>query len=482
MRPALPRTPASEESALGHPGLANASHGAGGSNGEYCGTPGNVKDSATPALPGYAGAHSGGSRVTAMVPDRWLNELSRTSRDLRLVRGEGAYVWDDEERQYLDLTSSGGTTLLGHNHPRVGEAITNQLMAFSGAPPGFDYDLREELLEALSFMIPVPLTHVSFTTSGSAAVDLAITLVASASDRPRLIAMQRSDHGSGIGGRGVSSGRRLGEIAGRNLEVVRVPFDDLDALSAQLDERVAAVLVEPVQVEAGVRVPAEGYLASVAERCRSVGALLVVDEVRTALRMGPILASAARGVGPDIVCLGSSLAGGMPFGVTAVGPSIAGRPRVARRDHEEACPGAGRALVGTAAGPPACAPSWGDPRGSWVGCACGGRDKPERPHAAAPSRTARDPRIACGDRQCPNPCPTHPRAARSRRCRRGACRDHPGEPSATAPCNQRTGLRRGRGRASWATAAPAASRALNHPRGDRGHCRQLRRSTIIAIP
>jgi acetylornithine/LysW-gamma-L-lysine aminotransferase len=283
--------------------------------------------------------------VTAVLPDRWLNELSRTSRDLRLIRGEGAYVWDDEERQYLDLTSSGGTTLLGHNHPRVREAITNQLSAFGGVPPGFDYDLREELLEALSFIIPVPLTHVSFTTSGSAAVDLAITWVASASDRPRLIAMHRSDHGSGIGGRGASSGRRLGEIAGRNLEVVRVPFDDIDALSAQLDERVAAVIVEPIQVEAGVRVPAEGYLESVAQLCRKVGALLVVDEVKTALRMGPSLASAARGVGPDIVCLGSSLANGMPFGVTAVGPSISARARLARRDDEEACP----PLVGAAA-------------------------------------------------------------------------------------------------------------------------------------
>ena len=283
--------------------------------------------------------------MTAVLPDRWLNELSRTSRDLRLIRGDGVYVWDDEERQYLDLTSSGGTTLLGHNHPRVSEAITNQVMAFSGVPPRFDYDLREELLEALSFIIPVPLTHVSFTTSGSAAVDLAITWIASASDRPRLIAMQRSDHGSGIGGRGASSGRRLGEIAGRSLEVVRVPFDDLDALSAQLDEQVAAVLVEPIQVEAGVRVPAEGYLASVAELCRRAGALLVVDEVRTALRMGPTLASSARGVGPDIVCLGSSLANGMPFGVTAVGPSISRRATVARRDHEEACP----PLVGAAA-------------------------------------------------------------------------------------------------------------------------------------
>lgn len=293
--------------------------------------------------------------MTAVLPDRWLNELSRASRDLRLVRGDGAYVWDDEERRYLDLTSNGGTTLLGHNHPRVNEAIIDQLSTFSGVPPGFDYDLREELLEALSFIIPVPLTHVSFTTSGSAAVDLAITWVASASDRPRLIAMQRSDHGSGIGGRGASAGRRLGEIAGRTLEVVRVPFDDLEALRAQLDERVAAVIVEPVQVEAGICVPADGYLASVAELCRAAGTLLVVDEVRTALRMGPTLASAARGVEPDIVCLGSSLANGVPFGVTAVGPSISRRPRVARRDHEEACPplvcAAANATIRTALGP-----------------------------------------------------------------------------------------------------------------------------------
>lgn len=293
--------------------------------------------------------------MTAVLPDRWLNELSRTSRDLRLVRGDGAYVWDDEERRYLDLTSSGGTTLLGQNHPRVNEAITGQLTTFSGVPPGFDYDLREELLEALSFIIPVPLTHVSFTTSGSSAVDLALTWVASVSHRPRLIAMERSDHGSGIGGRGVSSGRRLGEIAGRSLDVVRVPFDDLDALRVELDERVAAVLVEPVQVEAGIRVPADGYLASVAELCRGVGALLVVDEVRTALRMGPNLAAAASGVGPDIVCLGSSLANGLPFGVTAVGPSISRRARVSRRDHDEACPplvcAAANATIRTALSP-----------------------------------------------------------------------------------------------------------------------------------
>ena len=100
--------------------------------------------------------------MTAVLPDRWLNELSRGSRDLRLMRGDGAYVWDDEDRQYLDLTSGGGTMLLGHNHPRVTEAIAGQLTAFSGVPPGFDYDLREELLEALSFIIPAAVLPSSF--------------------------------------------------------------------------------------------------------------------------------------------------------------------------------------------------------------------------------------------------------------------------------------------------------------------------------
>ncbi|MGA7989303.1 MAG: aminotransferase class III-fold pyridoxal phosphate-dependent enzyme [Candidatus Dormiibacterota bacterium] len=276
--------------------------------------------------------------MTAVLPDRWLNELSRISRDLRLTRGEGAYVWDDEDRRYLDLTSNGGTTLLGHNDPRVNEAISAQLSAFGAVPPGFDYDLREELLEALSFLIPVPLTHVSFTASGSDAVDLAIAWVATASERPRIIAMHRSDHGTGIGGRAASAGDRISAVAGRSLEVIRVPFDDIAALEACLDDRVAAVMVEPVQVEAGVRVPAFGYLAAVADACRRVGALLVVDEVRTALRMGPSLASAGPGVEPDIVCLGSSLANGMPFGVTAVGPNIARRARLSRREHQDSCP------------------------------------------------------------------------------------------------------------------------------------------------
>jgi len=269
--------------------------------------------------------------VSAVLPDRWLNELHRTSRSLRLVRGAGAYVWDDEDRRYLDLTSSGASTLLGHNHPQVVEAMGAQLQAFTTVPPGFEYDLREELLEALSFIIPVPLTHVSFTSSGSAAIDLAIAWVASVSDRRRLITMRGSDHGSSIARRATGS-------AGRRFEAVEVAFDDLEALDAALGGSTAAVVVEPVQVESGVRVPRDGYLAAVAERCRRAGALLVVDEVSSALRMGPTLASSKSGVEPDIVCLGSSLANGLPFGVAAVGPSIARRARLARSDPDDACP------------------------------------------------------------------------------------------------------------------------------------------------
>ena len=168
--------------------------------------------------------------------------------------------------------------------------------------------------------------------------------------------MQRSDHGSGIGGRGASAGRRLGEIAGRSLEVVRVPFDDLDALqrAARRPRRGRDRRTGPGRGGHPGAAPRATSRRSPSSAARA-GALLVVDEVRTALRMGPTLASAARGVEPDIVCLGSSLANGMPFGVTAVGPSISRRARVARRDHEEACPplvcAAANATIRTALGP-----------------------------------------------------------------------------------------------------------------------------------
>ena len=186
--------------------------------------------------------------MTAVLPDRWLNELHRTSRSLRLVRGEGAYVWDDEDRRYLDLTSSGASTLLGHNHPRVVEAIGAQLGAFTTVPPGFEHDLREELLEALSFIIPVPLTHVSFTSSGSAAIDLAIAWVASASERERVVTMRGSGRGSSLG--------RANGIARRGPRAWWTWHSMTSTRSTPHSTNgVAAVIVEPVQVDAGVRVP-----------------------------------------------------------------------------------------------------------------------------------------------------------------------------------------------------------------------------------
>ncbi len=157
--------------------------------------------------------------------------------------------------------------------------------------------------------------------------------------------MRGSGHGPGIGAARVAVAGATIDPAGHGLEWVRVAYDDLGALDAALDERAAALIVEPVQVDAGVRVPRDGFLAAVAERCRRAGALLVVDEVRTALRMGPTLASAKPGVEPDIVCLGSSLAGGLPFGVAAVGPSLARRARPGRSTSDNS----GQPLVCAAA-------------------------------------------------------------------------------------------------------------------------------------
>jgi acetylornithine/LysW-gamma-L-lysine aminotransferase len=104
-----------------------------------------------------------------------------------------------------------------------------------------------------------------------------------------------------------------------------VPFDDLDALEAAMDDTVAAVIVEPIQGEAGVRVPADGYLAGVRERCTARGALLILDEIQTAFRTGALFAFTRASIVPDILCLSKGIANGLPMGVTVTTEEVGER-------------------------------------------------------------------------------------------------------------------------------------------------------------
>src|SRR5437764_13596087 len=247
-------------------------------------------------------------------------------RGLRLVRGEGSYLWDDGDRRYLDLMSNYGVNLLGHSHPEVTAAITAQAAGLMNAHQSFDTPARDEFLQALGALLPPPLTRISFGNSGAESVEAAVKYARVASGRTGIVATHRAYHGRTFGALAATADAKYRGPFAPMLEGVRhVPFDDLDALDKVLDDSVGAVIIEPIQGEGGVRVPADGYLKGIRERCDAQGILLICDEIQTGFRTGAVFAFSREDIMPDILCLSKSIANGLPLGVTVTPEPSPGR-------------------------------------------------------------------------------------------------------------------------------------------------------------
>ena len=256
-----------------------------------------------------AGSSAGSSTLQPLTPV--------AGRGIALVRGHGSILVDSAGREYVDLASNYGVNILGHAHPDVTAAITAQAGLLTNAHQSFDSPVRDAFVGALGGVLPGALSRVCLVNSGSEAVEVAIKLARVATGRTRIIAMHRGYHGRTLGALSLTAAAAYRDPFGPLLpDVVHVAFDDADALDAALDEKVAAVVVEPIQGEAGVRVPGAGYLGAVRDMCTAAGALLVADEVQTGFRTGSVLASVTEGVVPDVVCLGKGIANGLPMGVT----------------------------------------------------------------------------------------------------------------------------------------------------------------------
>jgi acetylornithine/LysW-gamma-L-lysine aminotransferase len=247
-------------------------------------------------------------------------------RGLSLVRGEGSYLWDDRGRRYLDLMTNYGVNLLGHTHPQVTTAITAQAAMLTNAHQSFDTPARQDFLEALGALLPPPLTRISFGNSGAEAIEAALKYARVATGRIGIIATHRAYHGRTFGALSVTADAKYRDPFAPMLEGVRhVPFDDLDVLDKVLDDSVAAVIVEPIQGEGGIRVPADGYLKAIRERCDARGILLICDEIQTGFRTGAPFAFAREDIVPDILCVSKSIANGLPLGVTVTTEGVSER-------------------------------------------------------------------------------------------------------------------------------------------------------------
>ncbi|MGQ0657636.1 MAG: aspartate aminotransferase family protein [Chromatiales bacterium] len=237
------------------------------------------------------------------------------------VRGEGAYLWDESGRRYLDALSGVAVCSLGHAHPAIAAALAEQARTLVHTSNFYRIPLQEELAARLTAL--AGMDNAFFCNSGAEANEAAIKIArlhghARGIDEPQIVVMENSFHGRTLATLSATGNRKV--QAGFEPLVqgfLRAPYGDAAALSAIASNRrdVAAVMLEPLQGEGGVIMPPPGYLLAVRELCDRHGWLMMLDEVQTGMcRTGRWFAFQHEEVTPDVMMLAKSLANGVPIG------------------------------------------------------------------------------------------------------------------------------------------------------------------------
>ncbi|MBX3421115.1 MAG: aspartate aminotransferase family protein [Pirellulaceae bacterium] len=252
-----------------------------------------------------------------------------TRYPVNLVRGEGSLVWDSEGRQYLDLFPGWGCNLLGHCPPRVVEAVRHQVGQLIHVPNTWMTDLQglwAKMLVERSFD-----AQAFFCNSGTEANEAAIKLarLQQGPERYKIITFQGGFHGRTYGALAATAQPKYHVGLGPMLAgFTYVPHGDLDQVGQRIDSSTAAIMIEPIQGEGGVRLASEGFLAGLRKLCDEHGLLLILDEVQTGCgRTGQWFGYQYFGVQPDIITLAKSLCGGIAGGAMLARREIAGSLR-----------------------------------------------------------------------------------------------------------------------------------------------------------
>lgn len=257
---------------------------------------------------------------------RWQTALMNNygTPQLELVRGEGAQVWDADGKSYLDLVSGIAVNALGHAHPAIVAAVSEQIATLGHTSNLYINPVTVELAETLLDIAGVSGGgKVLFCNSGAEAIEGAIKL-SRLTGKSKIVACEGAFHGRTMGALTVTgqAGKRT-PFAPLLPGVTHVPFGDAAALEAAVEADTAAVFLEPVLGEGGVVPAPDGYLQAVRDITTAAGALLVVDEVQTGIgRLGSWFAFQQAGITPDVVTLAKGLGGGLPLGaVIGIGPA-----------------------------------------------------------------------------------------------------------------------------------------------------------------
>jgi acetylornithine/LysW-gamma-L-lysine aminotransferase len=239
-----------------------------------------------------------------------------SKRPVVIVKGQGATLWDVNGREYLDCMGAYGVCVVGHCHPRVVEAIQQQAARLLACHSSLYNDARSTFLRKLVDITPTALNKVFLANSGTETVEAAIKLARKHTGRSEILAFMGGYHGKTLGSLSATWDKRYRTpfeplVPG----FIHVPYGRPDRVKDAVTEATAAVLVEPIQGEGGIKVPPLDFLSELRVICDATGALLICDEVQTGFgRTGRLFASEHFNVVPDVLCLAKAIGGGVPIG------------------------------------------------------------------------------------------------------------------------------------------------------------------------
>jgi LysW-gamma-L-lysine/LysW-L-ornithine aminotransferase len=241
-----------------------------------------------------------------------------------LTKGKGALLWDINGKEYVDCASSYGIAALGHCHPKIVAAVKAQAEQLITCHSCYYNDKRAEFIEKLVKITPKGLDKAFLSNSGAESVECAIKLARKYTGKPEIIALMGAFHGKTMGALSATWDKKYREPFMPLIpEVKHVAPDNAEKIREAITDKTAAVLMEPIRGEGGVRVPPDGYLQQVREICNEKNVLLIFDEVQTSFgRTGKLFGCQNWNVTPDVMCLAKPFAGGLPIGITVAKENI----------------------------------------------------------------------------------------------------------------------------------------------------------------
>jgi len=258
---------------------------------------------------------------TIIAQENLFTSGTYAKREVVIVRGQGALLFDDGGKEYIDCVGGQGVANLGHSHPVIAQAIMEQATRLISCPEMFYNDRRAELQARWVQNSPPGIKRVFLCNSGTEAVEAALKFSRQGTGRTEIVAAMRGFHGRTLGALSATWNKKYREVFGPLVpDFKHIPYNNLERLEQAVSANTAAVVLEVIQGEGGVYPGTLEFLQGAQALCRERGALLIIDEVQSGFgRTGKLLALEHYDLQPDLICLAKSIAGGVPMGAVLIG-------------------------------------------------------------------------------------------------------------------------------------------------------------------